>query len=162
MSKKFIIEIDTDNAAFDEGNTYCEIARILRAYAGIIDNGEIVEGRSQPLRDYNGNTVGTAKYVEGEEESTFQGYTNYQTFQIGLFIDNERGVLSQVHGWIREYDGDVRKVAEEIREFIESKGERESSPFTSTLVSGALSLVNWKELAEEYIDLYEDEEEETV
>ena len=56
-----IIEIETDNAAF-EGKNY-ELARILRELADkLVQNGNI---DSMKLRDTNGNTCG--KFTDTEE-----------------------------------------------------------------------------------------------
>jgi hypothetical protein len=56
MAEKITIEIETGNAAFDEGNSGYEVARILRKLADEFEN----YGRAQfsGLYDYNGNKVG--------------------------------------------------------------------------------------------------------
>lgn len=51
----FEMKFKTDNAAFEDGNRYREIARILREAADKIEDGQET-GR---CRDVNGNTVGT-------------------------------------------------------------------------------------------------------
>lgn len=50
---KFVLEIQTTNAAFAEGYG-AEVARILRAAAADIEFGS----GAGALRDYNGNAVG--------------------------------------------------------------------------------------------------------
>lgn len=50
------ITIKTDNAAFQDGNRYHEIARILRAMADQVEHNHTVS-----VRDVNGNTCGTVK-----------------------------------------------------------------------------------------------------
>lgn len=58
---KLKITIEMDNAAFEENNG-TEAARILRTFADEIDGGNYpVSGIIKPLRDVNGNQVGTAK-----------------------------------------------------------------------------------------------------
>ena len=58
----FKVEIETDNAAFDEGYHDFEVARILRALADTLD---MYGGRAEyTLRDINGNTVGKATSEE--------------------------------------------------------------------------------------------------
>ena len=52
---KFTLTIDTDNAAFAEGGTLSEVARILRELADDLGEDECVGGN---LFDINGNTVG--------------------------------------------------------------------------------------------------------
>jgi hypothetical protein len=60
MKYRFEIKIDTDNAAFGDGNLFGEISRIL---------GEVSEGMAEgftpeKLKDVNGNTVGSVQFVE--------------------------------------------------------------------------------------------------
>jgi hypothetical protein len=51
---KFILEIETDNAAFERPNGEAEIARILRKVADSVEGYRRLSGTE---RDYNGNTV---------------------------------------------------------------------------------------------------------
>lgn len=62
---KFTLEIDCDNAAFQEndGDQYVEVARILREAADRIENGR----DSIALIDLNGNRVGDAAFDRPEE-----------------------------------------------------------------------------------------------
>lgn len=50
----FKLEIKTTNAAFSDGNTAGEVARLLRQAAEAIENG----ADRRPLSDYNGNKCG--------------------------------------------------------------------------------------------------------
>jgi len=50
---KFVLEIDTDNAAFDEDD---ELGRLIREVAGQVDNGREEDGCI--VLDLNGNSVG--------------------------------------------------------------------------------------------------------
>ncbi|USN14348.1 hypothetical protein KABACHOK_05350 [Brevundimonas phage vB_BpoS-Kabachok] len=51
----FKLEIETGNAAFDDGDKAYEIARILRALADRVENGD----EAGSVRDVNGNKVGS-------------------------------------------------------------------------------------------------------
>lgn len=55
MSKTVRLTIETDNAAFDDGNRDNEVARILREAADRIENGSQDDFG---LYDFNGNKVG--------------------------------------------------------------------------------------------------------
>jgi hypothetical protein len=62
------ITIETLNAAFDDGNTGAEIARILRDFADKIDGSEgyyndPINLDGTKLRDINGNKVGTVEII---------------------------------------------------------------------------------------------------
>lgn len=60
----FQLTIKCDNAAFEDGNLYAEVARILREAA------EGVEGnfKSLPMRDSNGNKVGEWQFSEEDHK----------------------------------------------------------------------------------------------
>lgn len=56
---KFIVEIDLDNAAFDNDAfdpVADELSRLLRRVAARVEIGDPKDGK---LLDFNGNTVGT-------------------------------------------------------------------------------------------------------
>ncbi len=54
---KLKIEIDCDNAAFDD-EPATELSRILRVLAGRIEEGYLPEFNGWQILDVNGNTVG--------------------------------------------------------------------------------------------------------
>jgi hypothetical protein len=59
---KFKLEIEMDNAAFEESQRNGEVAEILRELAVDIEDGaELRAGRTISVRDSNGNPVGQAK-----------------------------------------------------------------------------------------------------
>lgn len=60
---KYLIEIDCDNAAFED-NIEGELSIILRRASVKLSNGEL----DFKLRDSNGNTVGSAYLEEDEPE----------------------------------------------------------------------------------------------
>lgn len=53
------VNIKTDNAAFQDGAFFPEVARILRDLANFIEDGTS-GNTTKVLRDINGNTVGSA------------------------------------------------------------------------------------------------------
>jgi len=58
----FKLSIKMDNAAFSDGNSGSEVARILRELATRIDHDDVTQrGFSMTLTDINGNKVGEAK-----------------------------------------------------------------------------------------------------
>jgi hypothetical protein len=58
---KLVIEIEMDNAAFEEGSAHHETARILHRYAQRIEDGG--EFTQASFMDENGNSVGSARIV---------------------------------------------------------------------------------------------------
>lgn len=67
---KYLIEIDCDNAAFED-NLEGELSIILRRASVKLSNGEL----DFKLRDSNGNTVGTA-YLEEDEPDALSDDTS--------------------------------------------------------------------------------------
>lgn len=64
----FRVEIETDNAAFDEDDGVHEVARILRKLACDVESGGPTWfGGETTLRDANGNRVGFATFSEEDE-----------------------------------------------------------------------------------------------
>ena len=59
------IEIDTDNAAFKGDDRRPEVARILRNLADHIQYGYVglYHGHEQPLREINGNVIGSLEMI---------------------------------------------------------------------------------------------------
>lgn len=54
---KFILEINLDNAAFDDGKT-AEVSRILKNLSNFRQFGKLAPGDGGKLMDVNGNSVG--------------------------------------------------------------------------------------------------------
>lgn len=64
---KILIEIEIDNAAFQDEPAGVEVARILRLIAQKVDGEDLCEPRFEmSLRDINGNRVGKARAVPGK------------------------------------------------------------------------------------------------
>lgn len=55
---KFILRINMDNAAFNDGNEGAELARILRSIVEAIEGHGAAPQCFQNVRDINGNIVG--------------------------------------------------------------------------------------------------------
>lgn len=59
MSRRFVVRLRLDNAAFAEPDEPGEVARILRRAADDVANGR----QGDSLRDLNGNTVGAWQFL---------------------------------------------------------------------------------------------------
>ena len=69
---RFQVDIATNGAAFEgPGEPGGEVARILRDLADRVEDG----GNSFPLRDVNGNRVGSADYVTWDESDAYSSVT---------------------------------------------------------------------------------------
>ena len=88
----------------------------------------------------------------------YNGWTNYETWLVKLWIDNEQG--SQEY-WQeraednvkRDEDGDIRALAEELKDQHEEMLPKLEG-FAADLMNAALSEVDWHEIAGSLIDDY--------
>jgi len=86
----------------------------------------------------------------------YNGWTNYETWLVKLWIDNEQG--SQDY-WIEraeqnvkdDEDGDIRALAEELKDQHEEMLPKLEG-FAADLMNAALSEVNWEEIANSLIE----------
>jgi len=64
---RFNLSFDMDGAAFDGGdNGVDEVVRILHNLAGRVDGGGVFDDSHGPVRDVNGNTVGSWEVTESD------------------------------------------------------------------------------------------------
>lgn len=87
----------------------------------------------------------------------YNGWYNYETWAIALWMDNEQGSQEYYNEMARDYKGDVHRLADALKESHESMAE-ESAPilfeanWMSDLFRAAMSEVNWREIAEHLLD----------
>jgi hypothetical protein len=51
-----------------------------------------------------------------EKRTDYQGRTNYETWLVALWIDNDRGLYDMVMEWAKEMDDMVVELADAIQE----------------------------------------------
>ena len=107
------------------------------------------------------------------EDTKYNGWTNYETWLVGLWLDNDQGTQEFVRETVEEFarqdfplddferrigttsdDKRRRAVQEWLNDYIEEGAESllgESSLY-SDLLTAALSEVDWRDLAEHYLD----------
>lgn len=101
----------------------------------------------------------------GKEDKTYSGLTNYETWNVALHMDNERGThdywLERAKECIKEAVADTlftkeeiaqRYLADEIKqEFTDGMPDLGASTYAD-LLNGAMSEVNWYEVAKHLIE----------
>jgi hypothetical protein len=96
----------------------------------------------------------------------FQGWTNRETWAANIWIENEQGLMEVVAGYTRqELEGhdegeeiNSYHLGEAIRDYIEnevlsySEVKGSEQVFTMLTDIGSLYRVNWREIAEYYLE----------
>lgn len=98
-------------------------------------------------------------------DTTYNGYTNYETWCVSLWMDNEKGSQDFFFEQAKElYDhatakpGMSRKtlarlaLADWLKEYHTEENRPELPGVYGDLLGAALSAVNWDEIARHYID----------
>lgn len=92
----------------------------------------------------------------------YNGWTNYETWNLALWLGNESGSedywRERAEEAYREASGDDRKhdaacvVADALKEETEENAPDLGCSFYSDVLSAAISEVNWYEIAQHYVD----------
>lgn len=107
------------------------------------------------------------------EQKTYNGWTNYETFAVALWIDNEQGSYNE---WrercqfaLDAADGDnlddrrenaAQTVAQHLKDEIEEGNPlSDKASLYSDLLQAAISETNWYEIAKNWLDDMEPTEE---
>lgn len=88
----------------------------------------------------------------------YNGYTNYETWAVSLWIDNNQGLYNDVQELARENVDSEYDLANAIKDFIEEFNPlAENADMFSDLMQSALQNVNWQEIAENWIEAIKEE-----
>lgn len=98
-----------------------------------------------------------------EEESRYNGWTNYETWCVNLWLSNDQGSYESVNDLIRSQVGsglggveDVLKgLVEELTDATHP-GLTDGASFVTDLYNGALSEVNWQEIIKNWVSGMDD------
>jgi hypothetical protein len=84
-------------------------------------------------------------------EKEYNGYTNYETWLVALWIDNDQGLSEIITDNTRDNRDSLYNIADSIKELIEDYAP-ETTGLYADLMNAALSEVNWKEIAENHLE----------
>ena len=97
--------------------------------------------------------------------NSYQGYTNYPTWAVSLWLGNDEGSYSQWDDRAQELankhgkEDAVYKLAEELKDEV-MEGDPLSGSMYSDMLSWATGLVNWNDIAENMLEDIEPEGDE--
>lgn len=89
--------------------------------------------------------------------TTYNGYTNYATWAVSLWIDNDQGMSSEVLGMAHECLENVDELASRLEDYINNNNPLVGQEnLFSDLLNSELEEVNWEQLAKGYIEAVKD------
>ena len=91
----------------------------------------------------------------------YNGWTNYETWLVNLWMDNEPGGKEFIWEWLGERSVGVQagRLAQFLEEtYAEGADDLSLPPFWNDLLRGALSEVNWMETASHIMDEWKEKE----
>lgn len=96
-------------------------------------------------------TTVMARRNQMNRKAEYQGWSNYETWAVALWIDNDRGLYEAVQEMKGEFE-ESYELGDAIKSFMDEiifdEDVEKVSPVSKDLLTGALSEVNWREIAE--------------
>ena len=100
-----------------------------------------------------------------KKEADYQGWDNYETWVVVLWLDNEEGTYNLMREYAEEARGEggvedefgvsreaTGLLADMIKAFVEESAPDLGASLYSDLLSAAMSEVNYYEIAEHYLE----------
>lgn len=81
---------------------------------------------------------------------SYNGWSNYETWAVALWIDNDAGLYQEMHRIARRMT--EGRLADHIKSTIEDGAPDLEASLYSDLLNAALSKVDWYEVAQHYIE----------
>jgi len=86
----------------------------------------------------------------------YNGYTNYETWLVALWINNDEGLQDYVMEMAARSDGYAYHLADDMKAYFEDD-KPELSGMWADMLGAALSEVDWDDLGETFMRDYEEE-----
>ena len=87
----------------------------------------------------------------------YNGWTNYPTWNVALWLDNEQSPHSYFVGRATDLDYDVSDLATEVKEYIEEQSPvADRGSMWNDIVGWTLGSVDWRAIAESFCETARD------
>lgn len=91
-------------------------------------------------------------------DTTYNGWTNYETWLVNLWLSNDKGtevaVREMTEEAVRE-EGEqtsaAHRLSDQLRDFVDEMCEAPDNGLISDLINASLGRVDWREIAEHYV-----------
>lgn len=90
--------------------------------------------------------------------SDYQGWTNYETWNVKLWLDNEQGSYGDMVSMARAAKGEY-DLAADLKSYVEDMAPDLGASMFADLLGAALQSVNWQEIAAAYLEDYAQEDD---
>lgn len=95
-------------------------------------------------------------------KAEYSGWTNYETWNVALWLGNDQGSYEMLQEWVQDavekndYDADgaASDVADSIKDFVEENAPDLDASMYSDMLNAALGEVNYYEIAENEVSDY--------
>jgi hypothetical protein len=85
-------------------------------------------------------------------DTTYQGWTNRATWGVALWLDNDEGLYHERRSIVKDHVDDVHACADALEMWVNDMAPNLGATLWSDLLSWSLASVNWRELAESWIE----------
>ena len=87
---------------------------------------------------------------------TYNGWKNYETWCVNLWIDNDDGLNLYLAEIIQDESASLYDKSESLKEIVNDINPLlDGASMFTDLLNGALSMVDWREIIENHVDDYE-------
>ena len=87
---------------------------------------------------------------EHSDEHGYNGWDNYETWLVNLWLTNDQGTYETMRELVAEYEHSYQ-AGDAIREYVEELNPlADQATLYTDLLNGALQAVNWREVAEAF------------
>ena len=95
--------------------------------------------------------------MQAIQDETYNGYANYETWLLCLWIDNDQGFQEMAREFAQEQTGDAYERDQEFREWCEESllyafANDNPSGFLVDVVNHALARIDWREVRDTRLD----------
>jgi hypothetical protein len=88
----------------------------------------------------------------------YNGWKNYETWNVALWLDNDQGTQTEMADLAYRYRDEPSELAKAIEDFVDEMRPDLGASMFADLLGAALDEVDWHEIAEHYLADLEEEE----
>lgn len=121
----------------------------LDAIRAALDSAKLATAPSK-RDEINDGLAALDRLIDAEQ---CNGWSNWETWNVKLWLDNEQGTYDDMRQLASISTLDTGELAEAIKDYCEelTQGDEPPASMATDLLRGALSDVNWQEIAAAYV-----------